>query len=161
MGIPYAVLDSQNFIRLSPNSIRLLIDLYRQFNGRNNGDLSAALTLMKKRGWRSQTTLSKCVKELLDAKLIQKTREGYFQGSVSSQCALYAVTWRGVDECQGKNLDVRPNPRPAIAFSALNKNSPCPNSGHDRIQKLDRKRKRDVYGRYLSNQNLAGEEGNH
>lgn len=152
MGIPYSVLDSQNFIRLSPNGIRLLIDLYRQYNGRNNGDLSAALTLMRKRGWKSQTTLSKCVKELLDADLIQKTREGYFQGSVSSQCALYAVTWRGVDECPGKNLEVKPNPRPAVVFSILNKTSPSPSTGDNPIQKLNGKRIRDARGRYLPNQ---------
>ena len=44
------LLDCEDFISLKGNSIKLLIDLGSQFNGYNNGDLCASLSVMRKRG---------------------------------------------------------------------------------------------------------------
>lgn len=70
-------------------------------NGRNNGDLSASFKIMLKRDWKSESTLSRALDALLESNLIVKTREGWFQGEHSSRCALYAVTWLGINDCAG------------------------------------------------------------
>ncbi len=106
-GIPRIVLDSPDYIGLGGNSIRLLLELACQYRGKNNGDLQAAFSLMKKRGFNSKATLTKAKRELLDANLILRTRECQFDRS-GGRCELYALTWLPIDECQGKKLDVGP-----------------------------------------------------
>jgi len=76
LALPYAVLTSTAYLSLSPHGIKLLIDLGAQYNGSNNGDLSAAWKLMRPRGWRSEETLAKAKKELLRTQLIVETRKG-------------------------------------------------------------------------------------
>ena len=52
----------------------------------------------------------------MEANLIIKTREGKFQNP-HSRCALYAITWQQIDECEGKDLEVRPTSTPPRKFS--------------------------------------------
>ena len=150
MQLPYAVLDSPSYIGASSSSKQLLIDIFRQFNGRNNGDLSASFTLMQKRGWKSKSTLARALEGLLKAELIITTREGWFQGKHSSRCALYAVTWLGINECNGKDLEVKPNPRPRRAFTLENKTLSCPESEPKSVQNQGRTAARDSKGRFVS-----------
>lgn len=150
MRLPYEVIDSLDYLSLQPSSKQLLIDIFRQHNGRNNGDLSASFKLMQARGWTSKSTLKRALDRLLASGLIIKTRDGWFQGEHSSRCALYAVTWLGVDECPGKDLDVKPSPRPPRAFTIENKDSSCPKVRPESVQKRGRETKRDAYGRYVS-----------
>ncbi len=100
------ILNSPAYIHLSPYAKVLLIDLFIQYNGKNNGDFSAAFSDLSKRGWKSNDTLPKKIKELLDSGLIIKTRQGW-----KNKPCLYAVTWLGIDECNGK-LDISSNPQP-------------------------------------------------
>lgn len=102
VAIPMAALHSRKFLRLSPWALKLLLDLLAQFNGSNNGDLSAAMKIMKKRGWRSPTTLSKAKKELLDAGFIYETRKG----RLPNTCSLYGVTWHALNP--SPKLDITP-----------------------------------------------------
>lgn len=104
IAIPHALLDSANWKRLSPYAIKLLIDLYGQYKGSNNGDLCAAWSLMKPKGWRSKATLSKALVELQHYGFITLTRQG---GRKTAN--LYAVTFQSTDPCKGK-LDVHPGP---------------------------------------------------
>ncbi|WP_339857959.1 hypothetical protein [Pseudohongiella acticola] len=97
------LLNCQDFISLKGNSIKLLIDLGSQYNGHNNGDLCAAMSILKERGWNSNQQISKALKELLDKNLITQTR----QGGLNMGPNLYAITWQPIDECKGK-LDVSP-----------------------------------------------------
>lgn len=150
MQLPHAVLDSPSYIGASSSSKQLLIDIFRQFNGRNNGDLSASFTLMRRRGWKSKSTLARALEGLLTAELIITTREGWFQGAHSSRCALYAVTWLGIDECNGKDLEVKPNPKPRRAFMLENKTLSCPESKPKPVQNGGRTLARDGKGRYVS-----------
>ena len=150
MRLPYEVIDSLDYLSLQPSSKQLLIDIFRQHNGRNNGDLSASFKLMQARGWTSKSTLKRALDALLESGLIIKTRDGWFQGQHSSRCALYAVTWLGVDECPGKDLDIKANPRPLRAFSIENKNSSCPEVRPESVQNRGREAKRDASGRYVS-----------
>ena len=56
---------------------------------------------MKKRGWRSESTLNNARKELLYYGWIVCSRQGG-----KNQASLYAVTFRSIDECKGK-LDIK------------------------------------------------------
>lgn len=100
-------LDSPQWAALTPFELKLLIDLGRQYNGRNNGDLCAAWTLMQPRGWRSPGTLSKAVHTLREKGWLELTRQGG-----RHLASLYALTWWGIDDCGGK-LDVAANPVPS------------------------------------------------
>ena len=97
------MLETQDFISLKGNSIKLLIDLGYQYNGYNNGDLCASLSVMRKRGWNSNQQLAKALKELLERNLIVQTK----QGGLNLGPNLYAITWQPIDECGGK-LDANP-----------------------------------------------------
>lgn len=116
ISIPHCVLDSPDYARLSYKSKALLVDLVYQYNGSNNGNLTVAFTVLKKRGWVREATIFNAIKELLEANLIIKTREGKFQNP-HSRCALYALTWQPIDECIGKDLDVDPTQTPPRKFS--------------------------------------------
>jgi hypothetical protein len=85
---------------LSHMAAHLLDNLTAQFNGSNNGDLSAAPKIMKLYGWNSQGSIHKALAELLALGFIEQTRQGG-----KNQCSLYALTWLAIDECKRK-LDV-------------------------------------------------------
>lgn len=101
-SLPHDVIRSANWQRASGNAIKLVIDLFAQFNGTNNGDLAAPFSTMKKRGWKSSGTLKRAELEALHYGLIEKTRQGGL-----NLCNLYAVTWKPIDDCKGK-LNVGP-----------------------------------------------------
>lgn len=88
------VLRSEQWGELSGNAIKALCELLRQYNGANNGDLSATYGDLSKRGWNSRTTLSKALRELESAGWIIETRKG----NRHIGCSLYAVTFYAVDE---------------------------------------------------------------
>ena len=75
VALPHVVLESSSYLNIGSSAKVLLVDLAHQYNGRNNGDLTAAFGHMKKRGWRSKQTLAKALRELMAAKLIRKTRQ--------------------------------------------------------------------------------------
>ena len=102
--LPHACMDHINFTSLSPYALKLLIDLYAQYRGNNNGDLCCTWAMMKKRGWKSQDTLSDARKELLYTGWILCTQHG--GRNIPS---LYAVTFQAIDDCNGK-LDVKETP---------------------------------------------------
>jgi len=98
VAVPHAVLEHENYARLSFRARSLLFDLFAQFNGKNNGDLCAAPSVMKKRGWKSCDQLAKAKKELLETGWIVKTRHG----GLNMGPDLFAVTFKPIDECKGK-----------------------------------------------------------
>jgi len=102
LALPHAVMNSANFQELSGKATKLLLELGRQYRGTNNGDLSAAWAILKPRGWKSRTTIEEAVAELIKHGLIEKTRQGG-----RNACNLYALTWKPIDQCDGK-LDVSP-----------------------------------------------------
>ena len=106
-----SLLDCDDFIALKGNTIKLLIDIASQYNGYNNGDLCATLSVMKKRGWNSNQQLTKALKELRERNLIVQTK----QGGLNMGPNLYAITWQPINECQGK-LDMGPTTTPPRNF---------------------------------------------
>lgn len=110
VALPWAVLRSEEFAALSPFALKLLFDLLAQFNGANNGDLCAAWSLMKRRGWRSKDSLWKALSELRTGNWLDVTRQGG-----KHVASLYAVTFYAIDFCGGK-LDVKQTGRPSSSW---------------------------------------------
>ncbi len=98
-SVPHAVLECEAYTRLGGWAVRLLLDLYSQYRGKNNGDLSMVWSLMNSKGWRSKDTLYNARDELIENGFVVLTRQGG-----KHRCNLYAVTWKPVDEC-GDKLD--------------------------------------------------------
>lgn len=113
--IPVSVLVSAEFHSITGEAVRLLVAIAAQFNGYNNGNMNAALTDMRKYGFTSQGTLSRALLCLLNTGLIIKTRQGFFMPG-KNRCSLYAIAWRPIDACPGKNLSVKPTSAPPKSF---------------------------------------------
>lgn len=94
-GIPKRVLAHDNFLLLSPHGNKLLIDLGEQYRGKNNGDLCATWSWMKKRGWKSKETLNNSLRELEHYGLLVCTQHGGL-----NRPSLYALSWRKIDKAQ-------------------------------------------------------------
>jgi hypothetical protein len=107
-AFPHSIFQSPQFAMLSPRAVKALVDIYMQYRGLNNGDLSAHWKLMYTRGWRGKGQLAKAVHELEERGWIVKTRQGG-----RKMATLYAVTFRGIDFCGGKlDSGVKYDPRP-------------------------------------------------
>ncbi|MDR7134043.1 hypothetical protein J2X06_001227 [Lysobacter niastensis] len=102
IGIPRDVLDSAEFGALSPQATKLLLELARQYRGKNNGDFSASWGQLLERGWHSPGTLQRAKKEIVASGFAVVTRQGG-----RNRCSLYGVTWWAIDDCNGKH-DERP-----------------------------------------------------
>lgn len=107
IGVPHCVLNGAAYLGLNAYARMLLWDLAAQYRGDNNGDMCAAWKLMHPRGWKSEETLSKAKRHLLEVGLIVETRKG----ARPNKCSLFALTWYALDECKGK-LDISPQSFP-------------------------------------------------
>ncbi|MBB3170161.1 hypothetical protein [Simiduia aestuariiviva] len=94
----HRLLDNPDYINLGHTARSLLIDVLRQYNGRNNGDLCVTLTVLRKRGWTSNDTMRRALGELINAGWIIQTRQGG-----RNSASLYAVTFEPIDDCRGKH----------------------------------------------------------
>jgi hypothetical protein len=98
LKLPHYILRSNEFGNLRPWAAKLLIELAKEYKGYNNGDFSAAYSVLKQRGWNSPGTLSSALKELQADGWILLTRQGG-----KNRCSLYAITWWSIDGCNGKH----------------------------------------------------------
>ena len=121
--LPHAIIQSPEYAELNAHAVKLLIDLFIQYRGDNNGDFTAAWKIMCCHGWSSRDTLSRTLKTLLERGWIIKTRQGG-----RHKCSLYAVSWLPIDECNGK-LDIAQTRVAAGTWKQLNNKSvtrlPC------------------------------------
>ena len=131
MTLPYSVLNARAYIEASPHARMLLIDLFAQYRGNNNGDLSACWKFMKPRGWRSEATLSKAKRQLIDLGLIVETRKG----ARPNKASLYAVTWCDMDHCEGK-LDMLLKAFPRGAYRLRDPLPPMQPKTHRLLQEV-------------------------
>ena len=126
--LPLCVLNGAAYLGVSAHARMLLVDLAAQYRGDNNGDLCAAFSMMKPRGWKSTHTLQKAKLELIEAGLIVETRKG----ARPSKASLYAVTWYAMDDCGGKlEISAQSFPRgayrlkdPRPVLKVVEKNAP-------------------------------------
>lgn len=101
LQLPKEVICSTEFAQLNAHTVKLLVDLGAQYNGKNNGDLCAAFSLMSARGWSSKGTLYRSIIEARSLGFLKLTRQGG-----RHKASLYALSFFPIDECKGK-LDVR------------------------------------------------------
>jgi len=147
-GIPRMVMKHPDYQNLSGGAVKLLVELAGQYRRGNNGDLTAAYSVLRKRGFGSKGAISRAVQELQKAGMIIQTRAGRFINP-GGHCALYALTWQPIDECPGKGLEVEPTTTPPRKFTLENK-KPGPQRGLGSVHKPGRPRPRDEEGRFSS-----------
>ena len=153
-GIPRIVMDSPDFQSLTGGGVKLLLELARQYTGKNNGDLTTAYSILKDRGFKSKDTITRAKDELLRLNLIVCTRSGMFTNP-GGRCALYALTWQPVDDCSGKQLEISPTRTPSRKFSLERNKIPRPEIGQGSSLKSGRQQLRDSHGRYTSSSKLG------
>ncbi|CAN7312211.1 hypothetical protein LJR029_005473 [Caballeronia sp. LjRoot29] len=107
VAFPTVVLNSVAYLGLSAHARMLLVDIAAQYSGDNNGDFSIAWVLMKPRGWKSEDTLSKAKKELLESGLVVETRKG----ARPNKASLYALTWLALDQHPKLDMTQKTFPR--------------------------------------------------
>ena len=100
VALPWSVLDSPAYLRLSMHARALLLEVARQFTRYNNGWLLLSRAYMAGRGWKSCDMLDKSKRELLDAGFIFET----VKGQRPNKAARYAVTWRAFDRHPGYDV---------------------------------------------------------
>lgn len=149
VALPWSVLDSVSYARLSHPARALLFELARQFVRDNNGRLLASAAYLSKRGWNSADVITRAKRDLLAAGFIHETVKGHRPNRAS----WYAVTWRTLDRLPGydagaaesfergayqkaaplKNASLRPSPGvegPSVAPSpGVGKVPPTPSPG--------------------------------
>ncbi len=73
------------------------MEIARQCKLDNNGRLLASRAYLAKRGWKSADTITRAVRELIDANLIHQT----VQGHRPNKASWFALTWRTLDRLPG------------------------------------------------------------
>lgn len=94
---------------------RALVAMTAQYHGGRNGSLTLTRRTAKDYGLGSPATLAASLSELEARGLILRTRPGT---RVPPRSAMFAVTWRGIDEpLQHDRHDVAPAPIPTHAYA--------------------------------------------
>lgn len=114
LKLPHVWINSAEYLALSHNAKVLLVDLAAQYNGFNNGDLSAEFSAMKKRGWKSKTPLFNARKELEESGFTVRTKVwtiGRAQrgtNNLSRKPNCYAITWWAIDVADQEMTNYKP-----------------------------------------------------
>jgi len=103
--LPHSMMRHPSFFALSGAAMKMLLFLAGQYNGRNNGDLSATKAMVEAASVCAASKSKELLTQLEDAGFIVQTRHG-----IKKQCHLYALTWVGIDRCPGKNLEIAAGP---------------------------------------------------
>jgi len=96
-AVPREFVDSEIFCQLNHAAVRVLLLMVRQHDGFNNGHLHAAEQWMLRHGINSKETVSRAVKELEEAQVIFKTK----QGGLGIGPSRYALTWLPLSNDKG------------------------------------------------------------
>jgi hypothetical protein len=97
IALPWSVLDSVAYQRLSHPAKALLLEVARQFHSDDNGRMLLSSRYLAPRGWRSPEVITRAKRELLDAGLIFET----VRGARPNKASWYAVTWQSLDPQPG------------------------------------------------------------
>ncbi len=103
-GLSHPLMRSAEYVGLSCRAKALLLECAFQYNGYNNGDLCLSMSILRKRGYKSNDQRCKAIQELVQKKFLIKTRQGTRSPPKPD---LYAMAFLPIDECPGKNLDVQ------------------------------------------------------
>lgn len=91
----HCIFNTEHYYSLSLAARAVLHGICCQYNGKNNGGLTATNELAKNWGV-SKPTLFKSLKELMEKRFIIKTKQGLF-ASGGYQPNLFALTWLKID----------------------------------------------------------------
>lgn len=99
VALPWSVLDSASYARLSNAARALLLEVARQYVRDNNGRLllSRAYLLKRSLRWNSADVITRAKRELLEGGFIHETVKGHRPNRAS----WYAVTWHPLDRILG------------------------------------------------------------
>ena len=86
------VLNSPAWRALGPSAVKLYMDMRASLRSTNNGNIDATLSQLKHRGWRSDHTLAKSLRELEALGFIARTRNTVGVEHGSRVCNLYRFT---------------------------------------------------------------------
>lgn len=128
VALPWSVLDSQAFLRLSHPAKALLLEVARQCHGDDNGRLLLSRVFLAARGWKSADVIQRAKVELLEAEFIFET----VKGQRPNKASWYAVTWHKLGKLQGFDHGVER----AFRQGAYRKNEaliPFPGTGRSSI----------------------------
>ena len=102
LSLPF--LKSRARAQLSTHASKLLLDALSMLstNAKRNGDISLTPKLMKLLGWSSRETLAAAIYELVESRILIKTRQG-----TREDTSLYALTLFPL-HCNLSKLDIRP-----------------------------------------------------
>ena len=102
ISIPHHVLESNEYIGLDGNAVRLLIDILWQYHGKNNGELTASHDLLGlKRRW-PKTSLYRARRKLINKGFVIITKHG---AKVRGDMTMLAITWNGIDKPEKVKYD--------------------------------------------------------
>ncbi|WP_049639222.1 hypothetical protein [Methylophilus sp. TWE2] len=104
-ALPHSVIMSMEYRALNHAACRLLIDIAAQYRGDNNGALVACSKYLKPLGWRSNDTITKALKELVQGGFLIMTRQG--MRPPLSRPSWYALGWLGLDITEGLDMNSR------------------------------------------------------
>lgn len=133
VALPKAILLSPEWQGLPPNTMRLALDLMGQYTGKNNGRLTPAFVVMQRQGWKSETTLIKAKRALLECSFVVHTRQGHAPHTTD----WIAFTWWKLD--WEKSMDIEPRGFPYLNFVKLVVlgSAPAPAKTLPALQKLE------------------------
>lgn len=118
--IDLSLLKSPAFIALDPCAKALFIDLRSKVNSFNNGNISAALSELKHRNWRSAVTLAKALRQLESLGFIAKTRKTIGVERGSKMCNLFRFTDLDVFEIPKLGIEAQKATHDYKKFTELN-----------------------------------------
>ena len=142
IGITRKVADSPSFKALPPIARALYLDMRRQFNGYNNGQIAAVLEGTEDRpglaayGWPPRSVF-KYLKVLTEHRLIEKTRQGGI-AAMSKVCSLYSFTDLPVMAHKEKGI---PGSTASLAYHSFTPKS--------QVKRTRQKKSQDARGAYI------------
>lgn len=107
LSMPVEVMRSVAYTQLGSSAKVLLFELLLQYRGDNNGDLCAAHSMLRERGFPSESTLFAARKELKESGLVWVTRTG----ARPNRATLYGLTFLALDENPKLEVTARTFPR--------------------------------------------------
>jgi hypothetical protein len=164
--LPEELIESDAYHALPDWARSVLVALACRYNGANNGNLSLTMSDARRLGVPAQWKLYAGLRVLELADLIQCTRRGRLEKG-TKLCSLYALTWRGIDPCEGIEFDagIKPIPIPSHAWAKWTR----PDDWADVLKAINRKNRgrknpvtiRDGQGRITRDGAVNGKTASH
>ena len=101
-GIPRHIINSDAFKSLKGNEAKLLLLMAHFFTGKNNGDISLAMSIMKQ-WFKSNTTLLRAKNVLHKKGFIVINAYGGLGPNRNKLPSLYAITWQPINKLTNTN----------------------------------------------------------